>query len=321
MALPFCPLPHDWDTPVPRQTRYPVRVLERRDGSEQRLLLSDTPVVETRYAHVLSTIEEGSEFRAFLWTVLGDDGDRRCWIPRWEDGTDLTAAVSAGGTTLPVASGALDERAFAAGGTVLLWRPSPTSRLVVETATVDSLTDTSVVLTAGVAADWPLGTRVFPVSVGRLAGDVDVQRLHPPYGRVSLAYELDARDLAGVGTGGTGAAGVPAAITVSQRVWIPGQSAHVPEAMSVGPYPYAGAWEPVYARVTDASGLELREQAITWSVVSSAGPGAAAVHATPDPHVAVVFAQGPLDGAIDVTATLGALSHTLRIDFRIVSVL
>lgn len=317
MTLPLLTLPHDWAEPVRRTVRYPVAVLPRRDGSEQRVLRATAPVRVVTYRHTALSVADAGRLRALLWEAGGDGGNLRARVPRWEDAVRLAADVAADDTTLPVASGALDDRAFAEGDEVLLWRPLADGTHVWETATVLALASDTVTLFAGVAAAWAAGSVLVPVSAGRLVPEPALRRLQPPYTTATLSYELDDRDLAGVGpvggTGGTEAAGVPATITLRRS-----SGTGLATAGQAG----AEGWAAVEALVEDATGLALTEQAIVWTIGGFSGMATDTVAATPDPHVAIVtgtVSTAGGSGSLTVTATLGegedAVSDSLVVTF------
>jgi hypothetical protein len=275
---------HDWASPVERVRTYPTSVLPlHEDGTEQRLGLSDVPTDVLTYRLTAPTALDA----AYLTTLPDYATDTIVRLPRWEDQARVADAVTAGSGVVVscVTSDPLtDKPTFVVGAQVIFWR-SPSSY---EVTTLDAVTDESI--TVDLADDWGAGTVVAPVTAVRLTLPLELTQWVPTSGALTCQVSTSLTDIAGVGTGGTKAAGVAAAIVVSDT-GVPG-----------------GGRAPIRARVTDAAGNELPGDGIVWT---SADTTNAPVYATSDPRVALVGNPNSLIfTSRTITATLGALSDT-----------
>jgi hypothetical protein len=279
-SAPLIVVAHDWTSPVERVREYPTAVMVAEDGTEQRQALSHLPTDTITYRILAPSMAEALAVRAAV--DLADDHIVR--IPRWEDQTRVDTAASAG-SAVTVSCDTTDRPTFVVGAQVILWR-GPGEY---EVATLDGVTDTDI--TVDLADDWAAGTIVAPITAARLVEPLTLTHWGSTSGALDLVVECTLADLAGVGTGGSGAAGTPAAIVIVADVTV----------LSCGR-------EPIAARVTDAAGNVLTGQAIVWTSSDAVN---APVSPTSDPHVAIVGNPTPVFIATaTITATLGALSDT-----------
>lgn len=271
---------HDWSDPINIVRSFPSRVLPRRSGSEQRIALSHVATERITYRILAGDERDAATLTPLVQTAT----DTVVRMPRWEDQTRVTTAVSAGVDT--VLCDTTDRANYVAGSQAILWR-SPQEYEVAEIAIV---TTGSLEFTAPLVSDWGAGTIVAPITACRLVEPLALSHWLPTTGALSFTVDTDLTDIAGVGTGGTGVAGVPYAITVSDTLVRPtGRGV-------------------ITARVTDAVGDELPGDGIIWT---SSDPTNAPVVATSDPGRALVYNPNSLISAtIPITAELGLLSDT-----------
>lgn len=155
----------DWSSPVLHRFEFKVDVLPRADGSEQRidLRLGARRTVEF-------SVQAQGQARRYLEAALWNAGAKVFATPLWEGTTYLTAAASAGASTL-VADTAL--RDFYTGGSALLMGEDPRAS---ETVVVDVVGDGSLTLAGATVSAWPAGTRLVPTRPGYLAGAQKIGR-------------------------------------------------------------------------------------------------------------------------------------------------
>jgi hypothetical protein len=306
MTLPLLPLVHDWSSAPVVERTWPTSVLPRRDGTEQRLGLAATPIVRVTYRFAAFATAEAARVAAF--PRLGLDEDLRCRVPRWEEQVRLAAAVDAGATALPciLAGGALDtDFAVAAGDEVLLVHPPTAAGIAAEVVTVDAVTASALTLVApGTAQAWGAGTIVVPLAVARLVAPLELTRYRDPVVAPAWTFELETRDVAGVGAGGSPVMGQAAAISVS--------------AVTPSGWVLRGSRAMITATVTDAAGNLLAPTGLVWA---SAEPAVLSVRPTGTPGVALLRNErtdGSLGAShsVTITASIGAVSVLAAYDAR-----
>lgn len=276
-TAPLVTVAHDWTSPVLRERSFPTSVMRTRDGSEQRQSLSHLPTDRLTYRILAPTMGDALSLRALVEAAT----DNIIRIPRWEDQTRVDTAASAGAAVV-VSCDTADRPTFVVGSQVILWR-GPGEY---EVTTIDGLTSST--LTCDLVDPWAAGTIVAPVTACRLAVPLKLSHWASTSGVLEFVVDCTLGDIAGVGTGGSGVAGVPFAISVTEVTLL------------------TGAREAVYATVTDAAGNVLKGQPIVWT---SDYPVDAPISYTPDPHVVIVANPTPVFfGGATITATLGAVS-------------
>jgi hypothetical protein len=280
-TAPLLALGHDWTTPPELSRRIPTVVLEHDTGSEQRLALSHVHTDRMTYRLLPPTARDAS----ILLTLADVAVDSIVRVPRWEDQARVTPVGVSAGSSVVIPCDTTDKPTFAAGRQIILWRDAHTY----EVTTAAAIAAGSV--TADLATNWAPGTIIAPVMPGRLVLPFSLTHWVPSTGALTLVVDFTVTDIAGVGTGGAGVAGVPAVVTVSNtNVGHDGRS-------------------PIGATVTDAAGNLLVNQPVVWT---SADPTNAPVYATSDPQIAMVSNPNSLGGIgigvfVTITATLGSL--------------
>jgi hypothetical protein len=285
-SAPLVLLRHDWSVPVERSRRHPSVVLgPQRDGNEQRLSLSSVATDTMTYRLIAGDMR--GQFTAWydaetIRQLVPSATDALVRMPRWEDEARVDTAVSAGATTIPCDPS--DKPLYVAGSEVLLWRDPQTY----EVATIDTVGGSSIDVVDPLANDWGAGTILAPITPCRVVLPLDLTNWVPSTaGAQTFVVECSLADIAGVGTGGSSTTTTAAAISVSN--------------VAVGSLGRA----PIYATVTDASGLVIPGDGIVWS---TSDPINAPVTNTADPAVAMVGNPNAIDSSATITATLGALS-------------
>lgn len=285
-SAPLVTLAHDWGSPVTRERTYPTTVHPRYDGTEHRQLRSTVATERITYRLLAPDAD-----RAAILATLGDlADDRLIRVGRWEDLTRLTAAVSAGAST--IACDTTDRPTFEAGAQVMLWRDPYTY----EVAVIDTFTASTLDTVDPLTLSWGPGTTVVVVEPVRLIVPYSLTHWRPTSGALELSVERLVNDVAGLGSGGTVVTGTPAAMTL--------ETGYI---ASLGLLRTARGW--VKATVTDAAGNILTGTGIVWSSSDAVN---LVVTPTADPGVVIVRNARPdssLGASVNrtVTATLGAI--------------
>lgn len=291
-TAPLVTIAHDWTSPVERVRTIPSSVLARHDGSSQRLPLSNRATDRLTYRLIALSASDATQLAALLQQAT--DGIVR--MPRWEDQTRLPAAVSAGDDVVTVDT--TGRPTFVAGAQVLFRR----SASEFEVGVLEAVTDSTITLVDPLTSAWKRGTIVVPITAARLVLPVTLTQWTPTTGALTFAIETTLTDLAGVGTGGGAATGVPTAVSLGVVDLVNGGLPRTSRAA-------------VVARVTDAAGTELPGDGIVWSTSDAT---IAPVYATMDPRIALVRNARP-DSSLGsstnrtITATLGALVASIVI--------
>lgn len=281
-TAPLLALGHDWTTPPELSRGWPTVLLTRDVGSAQRISLSHLPVERMTYRLLPPTSRDAS----ILLTLADIAIDTIVRVPRWEDQARVTPVGVTAGSAVVIPCDTTDKPTFAVGRQIILWRDAHTFEVTTATAIAAGS------VTADLAADWAPGTIIAPVMPCRLVLPFALTHWAASTGALTLVVDFNVRDIAGVGTGGGGAVGVPATLNVT--------------SVDVG---HAGRGA-LAAIVTDAAGNLLVNQPIVWT---SSDPTNVPVYATSDPHI--VIASNPnsiggvgIGGSATITATLGALT-------------
>jgi hypothetical protein len=178
--LPLFSVSPDWNSGVKESREWLTDVVPSRAGSEQRTALRGKPRRIVTYTVFQTDAQEAGLVDALLYAE-GEDG----WlVPLWMESTRLLVGVSAGATTLALASG---ERGFEQGGMVLLWR-SPLDWELGEIAGFGSF---SLSLTDSLGSSWPAGTEVVPVKAGMLSQGLQVDRPSDRLSMIEVTFTLE----------------------------------------------------------------------------------------------------------------------------------
>lgn len=197
MTIPLLPVPHNWVSTVEHTRRWPTAVIDTRDGHEQAIAQTIRPRETLRYE--MTTVTAGAAldlFSAVVAAVTAGTSEARgqVRVPRWEDAMVLAAPAAPGDTTLSVAITSGDDagyRRFANGGEVALWDHGAAGVVTVPLAASGAVGSSTLTLLAAIGTTWPAGTRVAPVSVGRIVSDVSWKRFTGTIATATLTVTLD----------------------------------------------------------------------------------------------------------------------------------
>lgn len=183
----------NWAAPVVEKLNWLTDVMLAQGGVEQRVGLRDAPrraltyelaTLDRHQTNVLETMLLGWQSR--LWAV-----------PVWTERQDLGAALAAGSVTIPCTTSGYE---FAANGLALLWAAHDRH----EAVEILSVGGSSLTLKSATLAAWPVGTRLYPVRLGRMPARQKLLREtgHHLSGGVEFAFDdnpaiaaLDSGDL------------------------------------------------------------------------------------------------------------------------------
>lgn len=149
--------PPNWAEPVRERLNWLTDVLLTQSGIEQRIGLRAAPRRGLEYA--LATLNRHETNR--LETVLIGWQARIFAVPVWTDVQTLAAPLAAGSLSIPCTTA---DYEFAAGGLALLWRAHDDY----EALEILSVDVAALTLKSATLADWPAGTRVYPIRLGML---------------------------------------------------------------------------------------------------------------------------------------------------------
>jgi hypothetical protein len=157
--------PPDWTKGIVEGYEWATDVIESYGGIEQRIGLRAAPRRKLSYA--FTTFSENE--RASLAAALYGWQARVFAVPVWTDAQALTTGLAAGSTSVACVT---DGYEFAATGLVVLWA-GYNNHEALEVASVGAGTLT---FASPTIKDWPAGTQLLPVRLGRLPERIKSQR-------------------------------------------------------------------------------------------------------------------------------------------------
>lgn len=158
---PFAP---NWKNPVDEFLEWSTNVITAHDGSEQRIQLRSEARRGIEYEFLLGR-EDSQRFDSITWGWQ----NRMFAVPYWQYQTRLTADVAAGATSIPANT---TDAGFVVGETAAIYANAGAYEVV----EIASVTPTSIELTRGTLNSWGSGTRLFPVSISKVLGNIPVTR-------------------------------------------------------------------------------------------------------------------------------------------------
>lgn len=132
-------------------------VIRSQSGREQRNALREVPQQNVTYAY---RFNDALDFRnTKLQNLVYVNPPQTIALPWFLDGTDVTVAITAGDSTVTVAS--TDDRDFRDGedGAIIVFGDEDNF----EVQTVDSFTATTITIGGQFVQSWPVGTIIYPV--------------------------------------------------------------------------------------------------------------------------------------------------------------
>lgn len=147
----------DWSEPVRERLAWLTDVLPAVAGTEQRVGLRGVPRRSIEYA--IATRDRTESIR--LETMLLGWQSRLWAVPVWTDPQTLASTLPAGSLSISCETTGYE---FAADGMLLLWA-GPHDYEALEIASVGAGV---LNLAAATLHEWPAGTRIYPVRLGRM---------------------------------------------------------------------------------------------------------------------------------------------------------
>lgn len=186
------------EAPVRHVYEWQTDVIRSYNGTEQRIAARLRPRQRLEFTVLLHNDDEIRRWHRFLASsTVG-----QVTIPAWHDAISVSSSVAAGVTTIP---GDFATSDIAAGDTVVLVPPGDgngTEDSGWEYGTVDSISDTQVVLTGVTTLALPVGSVVAPAITGKFTGSAGY-RQHPQGAAVlPVTLTVDQQSTIG-GNGGT----------------------------------------------------------------------------------------------------------------------
>ena len=157
--------PPNWARGVDETLEFKSTVSMRHGGSEQRA--STRSVARRTFDY--TTQLRGKEAQRFDSALHGWHG-RLFALPLWPEQTSLTTDVVEGDTILDCDTA---DRSFEVGGLCAVFASSSQ----VEIREIESVSPAGLVLTSGLSAAWPIGSRVYPAVVSALTPSLSGTRL------------------------------------------------------------------------------------------------------------------------------------------------
>ena len=241
----------NWARPLIERLAWLTDVLPALGGTEQRIGLRGTPRRTLEYD--LLTLDRRESIR--LETMLLGWQSRLFAVPVWSDGQRLEAELPAASLSIPCTTA---DYEFAADGLALLWRAYDDF----EAVEVDSVGGTSLTLRAATLANWPAGTMVYPVRLGRLP---DRQRFTRETGHhLSGTVAFSLIDNPGVTEADTGDTYAGYQVYLGRTNWAEPTEIEALRQLEVLDYETGSPW------VDDLSGLAALLKSWHWTLASRA---------------------------------------------------
>jgi hypothetical protein len=168
----------NWLDPV-RETLFWLTDVQRTEsGLEQRVALREGPRQAWSF-----TFDCDGPLRRTLESEIYAWGSRVWVLPIWPDVVELSAALTAGATSIPLSTATRD---YHAGGLGLLLSPDGLSY---ESFEVDAVGPSALTLARPLLNNWPIGTACYPARQARLTEAQGLGRLTSSYVTASASFE------------------------------------------------------------------------------------------------------------------------------------
>ena len=170
----------NWARPVVEKLNWLTDVMLSHGGVEQRVGLRDAP--RRALAYELATLTRHQT--NLLETMLLGWQSRLWAVPVWTEAQSLAADLAAGSLAVPCETSGYE---FAADSLALLWAAHDRH----EAVEIDAVGASSLTLKTATLADWPAGTRLYPIRLGRLPARQQLVREtgHHLTGAVEFAFD------------------------------------------------------------------------------------------------------------------------------------
>lgn len=174
----------DWADPVVLERTFLTNVTASKAQVEKRVGLLSKPYISCTASFKAQESEELDSTR--LMAMLDQIAGSRPIIPVWCEFFTVTVDAIVGATSLTVRS--TSDRLIKAGSEVLICYPEGRTRWRYETASVSTLSGTTVFLTGGLANAYPAGSRVFLAMRSEAALEANASLVTRRTGRANLSF-------------------------------------------------------------------------------------------------------------------------------------
>lgn len=284
----------NWAHRVTESYEWLTDVIASRGGIEQRIGLRGVP--RRGLAYTLNTMARHESNR--LDTLLLGWQARLFAVPVWTDSQRLAAALPAGSTAVACDTAGYE---FAAGGLVVLWAAHDRH----EALEIASVSGGGLVFASATLADWPAGTRLLPVRLGRLPAAQKLARLtgHHYEGEVSFAFE----DHPGWTPADTGDDYLGYKVYLGRPNWREGIDLDHLRVLDELDYSTGARW------INDASGLASLIKSWHWQLKGRAEIAAFRAWLAARDGRRVPFWSESQGDDMEITATIGASDSSIQI--------
>jgi hypothetical protein len=148
-------MPYEPEGEIRETLGFLTDILRSANGKEQRIRVRNYPRQTVDYEFKFDDDAERRRFEAFIYKWH----PQTFGVPIWFESQRLTAAVTAGDTTIYLNTLYSD---FRVGGLLILW----TSHLVFDSLEIDSITSTSITLSSPVVNSYSVRSKVMPLRTG-----------------------------------------------------------------------------------------------------------------------------------------------------------
>jgi hypothetical protein len=288
------PIPPDGAFPITLSRAWLTDVQRTRSGNEVRLALRSRPVRRLEYK---ATLAESVEIVQFLALWLAAAELLRFNIPVWPEDTDATAFADDHTIMCDTT-----DREFIAGEQAIIW----VSETECELFTIDTIAGDRLTTVDPIVGSWasylPASILVAPVMTAWLSPPTREQRT-PVVEHVTLVFDEELPGVAGLDAS-IGGAEAPLGVSI------------VLDGNDGSTGNFGQTYGTVTAHVLDASGQEIREPLIVWTVTPI---GVLGIH---DPGVRITFPQNGMQAHVEYvdlppsftfTATYGGASASANV--------
>ena len=186
LQMPVWTVSPNWDSGVTERLAWLTEVIPSEADVEQRRALRRYP----RRSLEASFLRKGPA-RQRIDTFLSGVGRRKFLVPLWHEQTRTNDILSPGTLVQTFPSGTLALREFAVGDAVLIGGRDPA---VYDVSTVASIVGDTMTLGVPPTRTWPVGSRITPLRVARIADSATVSNITSTIGTAQVRFEFDEPD-------------------------------------------------------------------------------------------------------------------------------
>jgi hypothetical protein len=190
--------PPNWVEPVIEWYEWLTDVLTAYDGGEQHIGLRALPRWGMEYESALS-----GDVKRLFDTILHNRQALSFALPLWPDVTRIDQSAGIGDTTLYLNT---TDLGFQVGQRAILF----SSPLVYESFEVSAITADTLVADQALTADWPAGTRIYPMRYVRLTQRQKLDRENAHVRTMRFAFEMEGGEAGTAAESGVTYRGEPA---------------------------------------------------------------------------------------------------------------